>query len=245
MSRKVRLRRTIAAGSGLVLLVTLLVSVGGVLHRRGPAANVRQAALTHPADGSPAGARTGAEGAIPDHGDGVISVVSVPGAQSRAEGRVVRYTVELEGGLGVDEAELASTVRSVLLDERGWQGRDHIRFVNVSPQEAAAGGHVDIRVTLASPSLTDTLCAPLSTLSEVSCWNGTRSVLNLRRWMLGAPAYGSDVPRYRIYQISHEVGHGLGHQHQGCPSPGSRAPVMLQQTLGLQGCTAWPYPQGA
>jgi hypothetical protein len=53
------------------------------------------------------------------------------------------------------------------------------------------------------------------------------------------------VARYRIYQVNHEVGHGLGHGHQSCPSPGRRAPVMVQQTLDLGGCTAWPYPSGA
>jgi hypothetical protein len=67
-------------------------------------------------------------------------------------------------------------------------------------------------------------------------------MLNLRRWELGAPSYGSDVARYREYLINHEVGHALGHGHVDCPKTGRPAPVMLQQTLGLQGCHAWPYP---
>jgi hypothetical protein len=79
----------------------------------------------------------------------------------------------------------------------------------------------------------------------VSCWNGGRSVLNLRRWLLGDDSYGEDVARYRVYQVNHEVGHGLGHTHVTCPGAGKRAPVMLQQTYGLQGCTAWPYPSRA
>lgn len=153
--------------------------------------------------------------------------------------------MEVEGGLGVDETDVASTVQSVLLDPRGWQQVDGVRFVNVTPQQEALGAQVDIRVTLASPGLTDKLCAPMRTLSQVSCWNGQRSVLNFRRWALGDDSFGADVARYRTYQVNHEVGHGLGHQHQSCPAPGQRAPVMLQQTLDLGGCKPWPYPSGA
>ncbi len=85
----------------------------------------------------------------------------------------------------------------------------------------------------------------MQTLSQVSCWNGTRSVLNFRRWALGDDSYGSDIARYRVYQVNHEVGHGLGHQHKQCPGKGKRAPVMVQQTLDLGGCKAWPFPSGA
>lgn len=198
-------------------------------------------------DGSPADETTRPRaGSVPERGDGRLTVVPVPEDPSpRTSGRLVRYTVEVEGGLGVDASEVARTVQRVLLDRRGWQDVDGVRFVNVGPEEAAGGEPVDIRVTLASPSLTDRLCAPLKTLSQVSCWNGGRSVLNLRRWLLGDDSYGEDVARYRVYQVNHEVGHGLGHAHVRCPGAGKRAPVMLQQTYGLQGCTAWPYPSRA
>ena len=67
-------------------------------------------------------------------------------------------------------------------------------------------------------------------------------MLNLRRWVLGAAAYGSDVAGYRTYLVNHEVGHGIGHAHAYCGGKGKAAPVMMQQTYGLKGCTAWPWP---
>jgi hypothetical protein len=254
----VRLRRTIA---GAIILLLVAVVTVRLATRNDPApvsadadsrattpvtASATASPVTNDEDGSRA-TETAAAGAsaVPQNGTGKVTVVSVPQAAVATSGRTVRYTVEIEGGLGVDPAEVASTIQSVLLHPQGWQVVDGVRFVNVSPQQEANGAHVDVRVTLASPGLTDRLCAPMQTLSQVSCWNGERSVLNFRRWALGDDSYGADVALYRVYQVNHEVGHGLGHQHKACPGKGKRAPVMVQQTLDLGGCKPWPYPSGA
>jgi len=258
-SRQVRLRRTITGAVILVLVavVTVRLTSGDdttPLDAAGSSAKAstsasRSASTTQNPDNEDGSSSTETAKAgttqVPQNGNGKITVVSVPQAAVADTGRTVKYTVEIEGGLGVDPAEVGATVESVLLDPRGWQKVDGVRFVNVTPAQAANGAHIDVRVTLASPGLTDKLCAPMRTLSQVSCWNGERSVLNYRRWALGDDSYGSDVARYRIYQVNHEVGHGLGHQHRTCPGTGKRAPVMVQQTLDLGGCKAWPYPSGA
>lgn len=185
------------------------------------------------------------KGAVIQSGTGRFTVVAMPAAALRPApggGRVVRYTVELEGGLDIRAEDFARTVGTVLTDPRGWQDTDGVRFVDVSPADAAKGAAVDLRITLASPDTTDRLCAPLETRGQVSCHNSGRVVLNLRRWVLGAEAYGSDVAQYRVYLVNHEVGHGIGHAHAYCGGPGKVAPVMMQQTYGLKGCTAWPWP---
>jgi hypothetical protein len=103
----------------------------------------------------------------------------------------------------------------------------------------------DLRIILATPTLTDKLCLPLDTGGEVSCRVEDRVVLNAKRWLYGIPAYDGNLELYRSYLVNHEVGHALGHGHSTCTKPKTPAPVMMQQTKGLAGClpNAWPTIQ--
>lgn len=150
--------------------------------------------------------------------------------------RTVR--VEVEEGLPVDAAAFADRVMTILTDERGWVHDGAVQFVRT---DAPA----DVTVVLASPALTDALCAPLRTGGEVSCANAGRAVLNAVRWAEGAEPFlagGGTLTGYHEYLVNHEVGHLLGHGHASCPAPGAPAPVMVQQTLDLEGCApnGWP-----
>lgn len=171
-------------------------------------------------------------------GDGALAVVA-GGSARVGSGPLRTYVVEVEGGLGVDAAQVAAAVDRVLADPRSWTsgGRRAVQRID-DPDEA------DLRIALASPKTTDRLCAPLRTAGRYSCANGDRAILNARRWLTGAPAYGSQLEAYRTYLVNHEVGHVLGQRHAACPGPGEVAPVMLQQTKGLDGCAPgpWPYP---
>jgi hypothetical protein len=168
---------------------------------------------------------------------GELMVVPGESKAPRGRDRVLRYAVEVEGGLRVDRRVFAAAVERVLADRRGWAGAG-LAFRRVSV------GSVDFRVTLASPSLTDGLCAPLPTNGIFSCASGNRAVLNVLRWSSGADAYRGRLDRYRFYMVNHEVGHVLEHGHAWCPAPGDLAPVMMQQTKGLGGCrpNPWPFP---
>ena len=173
---------------------------------------------------------------IPAEGTGGFAVAAGEGSQL-GSGSLLRYTVEVEGGLPYGAADIALVVDTTLADPRSWIGGGEYAFQRTD-------GNGDVRVLLASPATTDRLCAPLRTRGEVSCRNGDLVVINARRWAYGIDAYGDDLAAYRQYVVNHEMGHAIGFGHVGCPGPGEAAPVMLQQTYGLQGCTPnpWPYP---
>jgi hypothetical protein len=162
----------------------------------------------------------------------------VPGtAAPGSGGRVLTYRVEIEAGLPFAGPDVAEAIHATLGDPRGW-AREGYRFQRVDR------GSVDFRIILASPALTDRLCAPLLTRGDVSCRNGSAVVLNALRWGTGVEDYAGDIASYREYMVNHEVGHRLGRGHTACPRPGQLAPVMMQQTYGLDGCraNAWPLP---
>jgi hypothetical protein len=144
--------------------------------------------------------------------------------------------VEVEEDLPFDADGFADDVHRILNDERGWGHDGSVRFERVDDDTA------EFRVSLSSPDLTDEQCYPLLTRGEVSCWNGSRAIINAQRWGVGAETYGADVLSYREYLINHEVGHALGHGHVNCPVAGAPAPTMVQQTKSLQGCEPNPWP---
>ncbi|MFG1946879.1 DUF3152 domain-containing protein [Nonomuraea sp. NPDC048826] len=170
---------------------------------------------------------------VPQRASGRYEVARGGAAPGRGRGGVIRYLVEVERGLPFEPREFAAEVHRTLNDPRGW-GR--FRRVDRPP--------VRLRVALSSPRLTDRECLPLRTGGDLSCWNGSRSIINALRWAEGVPQYDGDLAAYRHYLISHEVGHALGHRHAACPGPGRPAPVMMQQSKSLRGCrpNPWPYP---
>jgi hypothetical protein len=146
----------------------------------------------------------------------------------------VRVAVYVEGGLPVAVRAFARAVHRVLGDPRGWRQAGY--SFRIVPSEPA-----DMTIILASPPLTDNLCAPLQTLGQYSCAQAGRAVLNFERWRKGASAYPS-IARYRTYMINHEVGHLLGRGHVYCSTAGAPAPLMVQQTKGVAPCRPNPWP---
>ena len=162
--------------------------------------------------------------------------VAAAALDAPTEGVLRTYTVRVEAGIGVDAEEAAEEIAAVLADERGWQGPADVVFHRVAdPAEA------EFTISIGSPPTVDELCLPAKTGGLWSCRIGPEVALNSDRWLHATPTY-DDLAEYRAYMINHEVGHFLGHGHAACPADGSPAPVMLQQSIDLQGCTpnAWP-----
>jgi hypothetical protein len=170
--------------------------------------------------------------------DGEFSVLKGE-SDVMGDGPLTTFAVEVEKGLPGEAEDFAAAVEEILGDPRSW-GEDGERAM-----QRVDGDGADIRVLLAAPDTVDRLCAPLNTDGYVSCANGNRAIINQNRWVSGVPHFGDDLETYRIYLINHEVGHTLGHGHVDCPGEGEPAPVMQQQTLGLQGCepNGWVHPE--
>jgi len=165
-------------------------------------------------------------------------LAGAPGPVAGKRGPLFRYQVFVEKGLVAEPALVAGVIERTLRDNRGWT-RGSVRF-----QRVAEGADTD--VYLARPDTVDKLCVPLDTQGEVSCCVGRNVVFNWKRWKHAVPHWRPDAAgRLRTYRemvINHEFGHRIGNGHRFCPYPGARAPVMQQQTYGLQGCLANPWP---
>nr|WP_255216808.1 DUF3152 domain-containing protein [Pseudenhygromyxa sp. WMMC2535] len=160
---------------------------------------------------------------------------TLPWREAKQAGHI-GYRLLIEVGLEDEIPAWIETVGATLDDPRSWRaaGRDLVRVDT----------HARFDVILARPRTVDRLCRPLRTGGIYSCGRSGRAALNSMRWLEGARPWGDDLAGYRTYMINHEVGHLLGMPHQRCDAEGEVAAVMLQQTKGLQGCTAngWPVP---
>ncbi|GAA0283344.1 DUF3152 domain-containing protein [Cryptosporangium japonicum] len=179
---------------------------------------------------------------VPQRGSGTFTVAGGTSKIRGTAGTLVRYQVRVEKGSGQGAGTFAEAVDTTLADPRGWTAAKKWRFQRV------AGGDVDAVILLATPETTNRICRAggLDPGGYTSCRTGDQVVINLARWLLAVPAFNGDLATYRQYVVNHELGHQLGHGHVLCGGRGRPAPVMQQQTLGLQGCVpnAWPFVDG-
>ncbi|MFI7021454.1 DUF3152 domain-containing protein [Micromonospora sp. NPDC049900] len=181
--------------------------------------------------------------AYPTAGAGSFAAATGESPVRGLDGPVVHYRVAVEQGTGQDPDAFAAEVDAVLGDPRSWIGSGELRVRRIDDPE-----YTDFTVYLATPDTSEAMCAAggLSTEGYTSCRLPGKVIINLARWSEAVPDYGAPLAVYRAYVINHEVGHEFGEGHQTCPGAGRPAPVMQQQTYGLDGCLAyaWPYLEG-
>lgn len=160
------------------------------------------------------------------------------GAEGGTEGRTYTYSLATRGSITADTQFFAIHVAQTLNDPRGWSLGGSIEFRQVS-----SGG--DFTVYLAEASTVPSFGSPCS--SMWSCRVGRAVIINQTRWQSASNSWnaaGASLDSYRHYVVNHETGHWLGFGHASCPGPGQAAPVMQQQSKGLDGCrhNTWPVP---
>lgn len=201
---------------------------------------------------------TAPDDGVPASGSGAFT--NAPGGTDVIGGgaTLVTYRVEVENDIpwGANQvwtpASFAGVVDAVLADPRGWTRSAAAPITDAAQKldnaswsfQRIGGDGYSVRILLATPNTTDKMCGSvgLDTAGVYSCRYGNTILINLRRWLNGAPGFPISLDGYHTMVVNHEMGHRLGFKHMTCPGAGLPAPIMQQATIALAGCVPNVYP---
>jgi hypothetical protein len=145
------------------------------------------------------------------------------------------YDIKIPQSLNLRESLIINKIVDTLNDRRGWRKFGYNFKYN--PYQ-----NVDFIITIVPNKTIKKVC----NFSGLSCADtSTNTVyLNLEKWKKGSYKSKLSLDEYRTYLIFHECGHILGKDHielEDC-KPGTKCPVMIQQTIGIGNLRSncWP-----
>lgn len=150
--------------------------------------------------------------------------------------KVITWDVSTRGEVVSDLQEFRDLTEEIYLDPRGW------RRAGVLFQYVESGAQ--LHVVLASPEEVVAF-SPSGCSDEWSCTVKPYVIINDDRWAGATDSYnsvGESLLNYRRMVMNHETGHWLGHDHLTTCGVNDLAPIMMQQSIDLRGCTANPWP---
>jgi hypothetical protein len=166
---------------------------------------------------------------------GVSASRKVTGRHRIGVRHTVSYSVSTRGHVYASMAKFKRLAQQTYEDPRGWRG------AGVAFRRVASGGAFTL--VLSEASKLPSFGYPCD--STWSCRAGNNVIINQDRWLGASPMWnsiGRSLRDYRHMVVNHETGHWLGHRHRYCGGTGQLAPVMMQQSKGLHGCRANPWP---
>lgn len=152
------------------------------------------------------------------------------------------YTILFNKNTRVDKKTAIRKIKSILNDIRGWRKMGY-NFHYIPENLVHTKGRLNFVIIFASNQFIVNTCG--MNINKLSCADMSTNTIyiNTNRWREGSIASKLNIHNYRTYVINHEVGHILGRHHIRCRKDiTSLAPIMMQQTLGIGGCTpnCWP-----
>lgn len=145
---------------------------------------------------------------------------------------LLRWCFFVHPDVRVQRPRVLKKIDETLKSTQGWTQKGYM-FQNVDDVH-----HCDFVICMVPNDYIVKKCR----LHKMSCADTDKNIvyINEARWKRGSSASRLSLDDYRTYIVMHEVGHIIGRGHHTCTK--GRAPVMMQQTLGIGDCrpNCWP-----